>query len=149
MRLVLRLGGDPALYYSDHNPAEGRLIGYVRFDFSRGNEFWHTWWPGKAEAVGNTPAFERELASIVNELKEGILKSVASARQDIACLAIPPINEERKHYGFHIETQYRSYYVRVFPYAGDYSYIYCYFREDAPGQILKTAPEKSVSNEVV
>jgi len=134
MRLVLHCSGDPALYYSDQNPAEERLIGYVRFDYGRGNEFWHTWWPGKAEAVGNTPAFERELVNIVNELKEGILKSAEKARVGIACLNIPVLSEERKHYGFHIETQDRSYYVRVFPYAGDYSYIYCYLREDVPGR---------------
>jgi len=132
MMIVIQPGGDPALFYSDHNTADERCIGCVRFDFDRGNEFWHTWWPGKAEAVGNTPAFERELASIVNELKEGILKSAEKARVGIACLNIPVLSEERKHYGFHIETQYRSYYVRVFPYVGDYSYIYCYLREDAP-----------------
>ena len=134
MMIVIQPGGDPALFYSDHNTADERCIGYVRFDFGRGHEFWHTWWPGRAEENGNTPAFKRELANIVNELRVNILKSAEQAREEIVRQGIPFLSEGRKHYGFHIETQYRNYYVRVFPYAGDYSNIYCYLREDAPGR---------------
>lgn len=132
MMIVIQPGGDPALFYSDPNPAEEHCIGYVRFDFGRGNEFWHTWWPGRADAAGNTPAFKRELAKVVNALREDILKSAEEAQKEIARLGIPFLSEGRHHYGFHVDTQYRSYYVRLFPYAGDYSYIYCYQREDVP-----------------
>lgn len=127
--LPIQQGGDSQLFFRG-STAEECLIGYVRFDFgSNGKEFWHTWWQGKADTVGNTAEFKLELQTIVDGLRSTMLSSADHALHELTAAGTPIIDESHRYYGFHIDSKAHSYYVRVSPYIGDYSYIYCYLRE--------------------
>ena len=71
------------LFYAlspEQNEEQG-AIGHVRIDFGQsGEEFWHTWWPRGPEEL-NTPEFRAELGEVVNDLRKGVLKDLASMKR--------------------------------------------------------------------
>ena len=58
--------------------AELGCIGHVRMDFGHhGKEFWHTWHPRGSEEL-NSSEFKEELGSVVDYLRESVLKDLPS-----------------------------------------------------------------------
>ena len=71
---------EAGLFYAMTPEEDQRLgcIGHVRMDFGhRGKEFWHTWWPRGPEEL-NGPEFKAELQEVVDKLRTGVLKDLAS-----------------------------------------------------------------------
>ena len=117
------------LMYSDSNTKlQHAWIGRLRGDFGcRGEEFWHTWFPHAEEL--RTQKFEDALQEVVDALrKDGLLKNLAGMKD--YCLRHPEskINEDScPVYGFTAETEEYQFYIRCFPYPGDYQFnIYAY-----------------------
>ena len=125
-------GGDKAFFYSNSS-AEARCIGHLRFDVDTTGKFWSSWWPHQAAQKYNHPPFKDEFDDIVNALQRRVFSKPKQVLNALLDLEIPVIAEERHHYGFHIETAAYSYYFRIFPYPGDYSYCYCYVRGEPNG----------------
>lgn len=124
-------GGAEEMFYSTDGPEEKHRVGYMRMDFGDGGEFWSTWWPRSADSKHNTADFKAEMTGLVNFLRSGILKSAQIALRQVSALRLPCIDTDRRYYGFHILTGQHAYYVRLFPFRGDYSYVYCYRRNDS------------------
>ena len=124
---------DAALFFSGEPEDDARIgcVGHMRFDFGSGGEgFWHTW-QDHAEEL-KTGAFKRDLKEVVDELREkGPLKDLNTMAG--FCRAHENARfSERYHsesYGFALESDNYCYYLRCFPRAGDYSYLYCYDKE--------------------
>ncbi|MCQ1530081.1 hypothetical protein [Lutispora saccharofermentans] len=119
------------LLYSDSNTkSQDAWIGRLRGDFGRnGGEFWHTWFSHVEEL--QTQQFNDILQEVVDLLrKDGLLKNIAAMRA--YCLQHPEskINEDNcPSYGFIAETAEYQFYIRCFPYPGDYHFnIYAYSR---------------------
>lgn len=123
------INGEAKLLYSDSNMKfRHAWVGRLRGDFGyRGEEFWHTWFPHADEL--QTQQFKTDLQEVVNALrKEGLLKNLTGMRD--YCLRHPEskINEDVcPAYGFLVETEGYQFYIRCFPYLGDYQFnIYAY-----------------------
>jgi hypothetical protein len=103
-------------------------IGYLRGDFGKnGKEFWSTWFD--IEISLKTKAFNFELDNIVNGLRVGeLLKNRATMAN--YCITHPAsyvLQAMREFYAFRIDTKEHRYYLRCFPYQGDYNfYLMCY-----------------------
>ena len=121
------------MFYGTDGPEEARRIGYMRFDFGDGNEFWHTWWPRSADSEHNTQAFKAEFVKLVDFLRSDILRSAGHASRQIAAMRLPAIDANARYHGCHILTGQHAYYIRLYPHSGDYSYLYCYRRDDDTG----------------
>lgn len=80
--------------------------------------------------------------SVVDSLRSTMLSSANLALHELIAAGTPILDENLRYYGFHIDTEAHSYYVRVCPYIGDYSYIYCYMREE--GDSMKFPDEATV-----
>ena len=95
------------LYSDSGKDSERGCIGHLRFDTgSSGMEFWTSWWPHKEEL--NRQPFKEELDYVVNKIKKK---------------------------GNPIETESYEYLLRLTPFRGDYSYIYCYDKEAQRAQV--------------
>ena len=102
-------------------------IGHVRMDFGRGGrEFWHTWHPRGPEEL-NSQTFKDELATVVNTLRESVLKDLNGMRE-YCCShggAIP--GGWTPNHGFVVETDNYRYCLRCNPVPGDYQgYLTCF-----------------------
>lgn len=126
---------DAAYFYSgsaEDNIQRG-CIGHLRGDFGRsGEEFWVSWFTRSSPL--QTPAFEAELGKVVQAIgKQGVLKS---RKQMLRFCnkhpeALIPGGWSKDVYGFCMQTQEHRYYLRCFPFAGDYNfYLYCYARPE-------------------
>ena len=106
-------------------------IGYVRMDFGRGEEFWHTWWPRGLEEW-NSSEFKEELGKVVDEFRRSVLKDLKSMQRycyDHSEGAFPG-TWGNKNYGFIAETEHYRYCLRCNPYPGDYqAYLNCYDKQ--------------------
>lgn len=127
-------GGEDKLFYSQDMGVDIRCIGHVRFDFGSGNEFWHTWWPHIADEAHNKEAFKQELDALFAFLRSNILQSYDAAVRRIAEMRLPVIDGDPMYRGFHVLTPAYAYYVRLCMDKGNYSYCYCYVRNDDAGQ---------------
>lgn len=102
-------------------------IGHVRIDFGRrGDRFYHTWHPRGPEEL-NTQGFKDELTEVVDELRESVLKDLASMRD--FCGSHGGVIQEGhpRNYGYVIETDRYRYCLRCNPMEGDYqAYLSCF-----------------------
>ena len=119
------------LFFSGQSDDDIRLgcVGHFRCDFGyQGKEFWNTWFDHIAGL--NTSVFKEEFKSVIDELrKNGPLKDLNAMAE--WCYdhedAKFDISSYRGAYGFKLETEAYSYYVRCFPQQGDYNaYVYAY-----------------------
>ena len=124
---------EAGLFYSQtpEKDAELGAIGHVRIDFgSGGKEFWHTWWPRGPEEW-NTPEFRAELDAVVNDLRKGVLKDLASMR--LYCHDGPGAIAGGaccQNYGFTVETERYLFRLRCNPIEGDYqAYLSCFDKQ--------------------
>ena len=122
-------GGENELFYSN-NSQEFRCIGHLRFDVDSCGKLWSMWNPHRAAQKYNRQPFKDEFDSLVNALRVRLYAKPHRVTATLAEMGIPCIEQDRRYYGFHVDTDDYSYYVRIFPYAGDYSYIYCYARHE-------------------
>ena len=130
--VAILLGGDKALFYSN-NSAEARCIGHLRFDVDTSGKLWSSWWPHQAAQKYNRQPFKDEFDAIVNALQRRVFSKPKQILHELLDMQIPLIEEERRYHGFYIDTEAYSYYFRIFPYPGDYSYCYCYVRGEQNG----------------
>jgi len=116
---------------SPEEDAKLHCIGHVRIDFGRqGTEFWHTWHPRGPEEL-NTEKFKEDLGTIVDSLRENVLKDFRSMER--YCLEHG--GEIRggwvQNYGYVVETEAYRYYLRCNPVKGDYqAYLMCFAKEE-------------------
>ena len=127
---VIQPGGENELFYSNSSQ-EFRCIGHLRFDVDTCGKIWSMWNPHRAAQKYNRPPFKEEFDALVNALRTRLYREPDRAAAVLAEMGIPCIEQARRYYGFHIDTDEYSYYARIFPCAGDYSYIYCYSRREA------------------
>lgn len=124
-------GGNTKMFYSTDGIEEERCIGHMRFDFGSGEEFWHTWWPHAADEEHNTDLFKKELYSFIESLRAGLLRSASDAHKHINMLRLPTIEGDDSSYGCHVLTPQYAFFLRLNPQKGNYSYLYCYIRNEA------------------
>ena len=111
----------------------------MRGDFGKnGNEFWHSWFD--ADKGRNTPEFKAEFQIVAELLRQDILKDLRSS-QDY-CYRYPEaqLPGDVHRYGFKLETESRSYFVRCTVLPNDYFYIFAY--DKAVPVHEQTQPEK-------
>ncbi|MCB7051109.1 hypothetical protein LIZ34_12140 [Intestinimonas butyriciproducens] len=112
---------EAGLFYAMTPEEDQRLgcIGHVRMDFGhRGKEFWHTWWPRGPEEL-NGPEFKAELQEVVDKLRTGVLKDLASMTK--YCWDYGgEVGNWPTNYGYIVETENYRYCLRCNPVPGDY-----------------------------
>ncbi len=122
---------DFLFYSNDKRDQELGCIGHLRGDFGEGKGFWTTWWEHQSEL--KTQEFREQFDIFVNALRDqGILKDRQS--MSIYCHEHPEAKmKDAWHpdlYGFRAKYGKYRFYLRCFPYSGDYNfYIYCYLDE--------------------
>ena len=120
--------------YFYRNTEEGNsCIGYLRGDFGKhGHEFHHNWFDD--DHVRNTPEFKSEFQSIMDVLRQGVLKDLKSTRE--FCYKHPSarIPGDDQRYAFKLETETRQYFVRCTTLADDYFYVFAY---DSKASVLQ------------
>lgn len=121
---------------------ERGFIGHLRGDFgSNGEQFWMSWWDHHGER--KPPAFYEELAAFVQHLQQqGLLHNLSSMQA--YCRQHPEARIPGAWHpdvcGFCLQTTQYRYYIRCFPYRGDYNfYIYCYCHERLPERAADTS----------
>ena len=122
-------GGERELFYSN-NSQEFRCIGHIRFDVDTCGKLWSLWEPHRAVQKYNRQPFKDEFDAIVNGLQRRLYSKPGRTLARLTEMGITCMDRSRHYYGFHIDTEDYSYYARIFPYPGDYSYIYCYSRKE-------------------
>lgn len=121
---------EAALFFSGtaEEDALRGCAGHMRFDFgSLGNGFHHTWWEHTKEL--KTDAFRDDMQEVVNHLRDnGPLSDLNQMARFCRSHenARFPNRIRSESYGFKLESEHYSYYLRCFPHEGDYSYLYCY-----------------------
>ena len=129
---------DKNMFYAN-SAQEQAKIGHLRGDFGGGTEFYTTWWD-KNDSL-KTPHFKNEIDIIVNGLRKDVLKDLPSMLQ--FCYEHKEARIEGAYspqYGFKVDTQQHSYYLRCNPQRGDYNfYLMCFQRDRL---IEKTQPEQ-------
>lgn len=123
-------GGDAELFYSN-STAEGRCIGHLRLDVDSCGKLWTSWWPHEGGRQYNREPFRREFDAMINALQRGLFSKPRQILGKLLQLGIPSLDGDVRYRFFHIDTDACSYYFRVYPGNGDYSYCYCYAREPA------------------
>ena len=122
---------EAALFFSGQKDEDARrgCIGHFRCDFgNKGKEYWHTWFDHVSEL--KTPAFQEDFQSVINELRRcGPFEDLDKMAK--FCYAHDDARFISQYYsdayGFKLETEAYSYYIRCYPRQGDYNaYIYCY-----------------------
>ncbi len=111
-------------------PEEDKIrgcIGHLRMDFGRsGIEFWSTWWPRGPEDM-NSPAFKKDLNSVVDELRKTVLSDINGMRQFCRSNNGLMHIDGEAHHGFVIDSKDYRYCLRCIPRQGDYNaYLTCY-----------------------
>ena len=132
---------DAGLFYAQTPERDEELgaIGHVRIDFGyEGKEFWHTWWPRGPEEL-NTQEFREELGVVVNDLRKGVLKDLASMRR--CCSGSEGAiggGTCCQNYGFTLETERYLYRLRCSPIEGDYQcYLSCFDKQAQQMRLTK------------
>ena len=125
--LHIQLEGEHELFFSG-STAEERCIGHLRFDVDTCGKLWSSWQPHQAAQKYNRQPFKDEFDAIMNALQRRMFNNPKQIMRVLLDMQIPVIDEERHYYGFRVDTEAYSYYLRIFPYPGDYSYCYCYVR---------------------
>lgn len=143
--LVVMPKNEKDLFYSspeEYDDEVRGLIGHLRGDFGSGAEFHTTFWDRDVCAELKTQDFKDELDLVVNEWRKpgGVLHSLID--MEAFCDKHPSAKFEvwqsYRVYGFKLETEKHSYYIRCCPVIGEYQfYLYCYSRERLP-EYLKT-----------
>lgn len=112
---------------SPERDAELHCIGHVRIDFGRtGTEFYHTWHPRGPETL-NTAEFKEELTFVVDDLRKTVLQDLPSMRKFCRERGGAISGGWTQNYGYIIETERYSYYLRCNPVQGDYqAYLTCF-----------------------
>ena len=118
------------LFYSnEERDKEFGCIGHLRGDFGQsGKGFWTTWWDHLSEL--KTQDFRDAFDVFVKDLrKQGLLKDQGSMKA--YCNQHPEArikgSWDLNVYGFRVQSEKYQFYVRCFPYQGDYNfYVYCY-----------------------
>jgi len=136
---------DTAYFYSASaaEEIERGCIGHLRGDFERsGKEFWVTWFPRRSPF--ETTAFNEELGKVFQAIGD---QKVLKSRQHMLrfCSEHPEARIggawSTDVYGFCMQTQDHRYYLRCFPFAGDYNfYLYCYARPERLVEQQQQAP---------
>ena len=120
---------EAGLFYamSPERDAELGCIGHVRIDFgSVGDKFYHTWHPRGPEEL-NTQGFKDELAEVVDELREGVLKDFSSMTGYCRGHGGEISGGWVQNYGYVVETENYRYCLRCNPVPGDYQvYLTCF-----------------------
>ena len=138
------------LFYSG-SKAEAACIGHLRIDFSKGNEFWSTWWPHKGEVEGrlNDAEFKGTIDHVVNAFRKHLLQSRSNMQSYLKKLPTEQLDEWQ---GFKAECNGYDFYIRCKPQAGDYDcYCYCYDRnllEQAMAQGEDMSEEENIGMEM-
>lgn len=122
------------LYCYSENSVIDKLsgcIGHLRADFGCGTEFWSTWWDHCDDL--KTDRFRKELDMVINALRfnkdKDILKN-RTACLNFCCKHPNALLEDRRSYGFRIDTDQFTYMLRLNPRWGEYDlYCYCYVKE--------------------
>lgn len=123
------------------------LIGYLRADLGRGEEFYSTWWPFRENL--NTPDFKKEFDNVINSLR-GIGECLfdlgtMEAFCDTDNVLRYPDNDH--YYGLRVDTDQHAYLMRLYPYKGDYNlYCYCYIKEWLDSHIERAKHGISIRN---
>ena len=118
------------LFYSELEQEKDETlgtVGHARLDFGHsGKEFWHTWWPHNGD-VFNTPEFKADLQTVVDALRaDGPLKDLSAMRQ-FCDQHGGAITEDRRSFGYVLDTEHYRFCLRCTPVIGDYQgYLYCY-----------------------
>ena len=121
---------EAGLFYSELEQEKDETlgtVGHVRLDFGHGGkEFWHTWWPHNGD-VFNTPEFKADLQTVVDALRaDGPLKDLSAMRQ-FCDQHGGAITEDRRSFGYVLDTEHYRFCLRCTPVMGDYQgYLYCY-----------------------
>ena len=123
LTLHIQPGGEGQLFYSN-SAAEERCIGHMRFDVDACGKLWSSWQPHQAAHKFNRQPFKDEFYAIMNALQRRVFSQPKHILPVLLDMRIPVFGAERHYYGFHIDTEAYSYYFRIFPYPGDYSYCY-------------------------
>lgn len=120
---------EAGLFYalSPEKDIELGCVGHVRIDFGRGGKsFYHTWHPRGPETL-NTPDFKAELAKVVDELRESVLKSLSAMRGYCRDHGGQIDGGWVQNYGYIVETDNYRYCLRCNPAPGDYqAYLICF-----------------------
>lgn len=118
-------------------------IGHLRGDFGRsGEEFWVNWFTRSSPL--QTPAFEAELGKVFQAIgDQGVVKSRRHMLR--YCSQHPEARItggwSTDVYGFCMQTQEHRYYLRCYPFAGDYNfYLYCYARPERMAEQHRQQP---------
>lgn len=127
--VIIQPGGDVALFYSG-SASEARCIGHLRLDVDGCGKLWSSWWPHQAAQKYNRQPFKNEFDALVNALQRRLFATSDQIMQMLIDMQIPCMDAASSYYSFHIDTDDYSYYMRLFPHVGDYSYIYCYTRKE-------------------
>lgn len=121
------------LFYSnDERDVELGCIGHLRADFGRdGKQFWSSWFEHCSEL--KTQAFKDELDLVINHLREkdNMLHSLSALTEFCHNHTDAQLNIKYRDdtYGFKIDTEAHSYYIRSMLTQGDNNlYCYCYVR---------------------
>lgn len=141
---------DTGFFYSGKAEEDKQrgCIGHLRGDFGRsGEEFWATWFARNSPL--QTPDFEAELGKVVQAIgDQDLLKSRKHMLR--YCSQHPEARItggwRTDVYGFCMQTQAHRYYLRCFPFAGDYNfYLYCYARPERLAEQQRQQPAASAA----
>ena len=138
------------LYSDPAKDAERGCIGHLRFDTGRsGKEFWTSWWPHN-ETLNRQP-FKKEFDQVVNTLRKkgnplsdlySMIHFCGEHGNEAA------LSQDFRSFGFKIETKAHEYLLRLTPFRGDYSYIYCYDKEAQRTHVKDQAWEHLTADDV-
>jgi hypothetical protein len=128
---------DCAMFYQPQK--DSLCVGYMRGDFGKGGgEFWHNWFD--AESGRNTSEFKAEFQTVVDLLRQDALKDLRSSQDFCHRRPEAQLGGDVHRYGFKLETESRSYFVRCTTLPNDYFYVFAY---DKAGRALdRERPEK-------
>lgn len=131
------------------NDEDGNLcVGHLRGDFGkRGNEFWHNWFD--SDSSKNTPEFKAEFQTVIDTLREEILKDYKSSAN--YCYKHPEAEiqgEGGNHYGFKLETENRQFFIRCTTLPNDYFYVFAYDKTAAREQERSAGEKPSVLKQI-
>lgn len=109
-------------------------IGHLRADFgSNGKQFFSTWDDHRTDLKSDS--FKAEFDEVINTLREDTTyRRILRDRTTLSayCQASPDssFRNERNEYGFRVDSDHYSYFLRLTPNKGDYNiYCYCYLRQ--------------------
>ncbi|MCR4431589.1 MAG: DUF4314 domain-containing protein [Tepidanaerobacteraceae bacterium] len=138
---------EAALFFSSNSDDDIQrgCIGHFRCDFGhKGKEFWHTWFDHLAELI--TPAFKEDFQTVIDELRRcGPLENLNAMAKWCHDHEDARFTDQycSNSYGFKLETEAYSYYIRCFPQQGNYNaYIYCYDRQQIAESMKQTEQEQ-------